>query len=360
MSAAGSAARRSSATRCAISCRSATCSPMSRRSCASTISRAGATTSSRRASRSCVHEKGLEAPARGGRGRIRRAARGAALELPADRSRAHRAPISLRRRSRRAQRPTSASSAAAASDAQFADFFESNVAPHKVPGYAIVTVSLKPIGGVPGDATRRPDGRGRRSRRGLFARRTARLARAEPHPAACRARRPAGRLRPARLGRPGDAQRRAGQRHHRLPRPRLLRARDRALDPDRAAHRPSASATARARATIGAAEDQDFRLHQRLRPSPRRPHRHSRPRARRRGDLSDHARRLRRRDRLDRPDHRPRLQLGDGRRRGRDDRRHLYGARAAGPSEAFLDAYRRVGMAPFKEALYERNAGADI
>ena len=28
--------------------------------------------------------------------------------------------------------------------------------------------------------------------------------------------------------------------------------------------------------------------------------------------------------------------------------------------EAFIDAFRRVGMAPFKEALYERSAGSDI
>ncbi len=35
----------------------------------------------------------------------------------------------------------------------FGNFVEVNVAPHKAPGYAIVTVSLKPIGGVPGDAT---------------------------------------------------------------------------------------------------------------------------------------------------------------------------------------------------------------
>ncbi len=31
-----------------------------------------------------------------------------------------------------------------------------------------------------------------------------------------------------------------------------------------------------------------------------------------------------------------------------------------GPGEAFLQTYRRVGMAPFKEALYERSAGSDI
>lgn len=35
----------------------------------------------------------------------------------------------------------------------FDDFVTVNVSPHKTPGYAIVTVSLKPIGGIPGDAT---------------------------------------------------------------------------------------------------------------------------------------------------------------------------------------------------------------
>ena len=37
-----------------------------------------------------------------------------------------------------------------------------------------------------------------------------------------------------------------------------------------------------------------------------------------------------------------------------------YMARREGPHEDFLSAYRRLGMAPFKEALYERSAGADI
>ncbi len=35
----------------------------------------------------------------------------------------------------------------------FGNFVDVNVAPHKVQGYATVTVSLKPIGGIPGDAT---------------------------------------------------------------------------------------------------------------------------------------------------------------------------------------------------------------
>ncbi|MHA6722868.1 nitrite/sulfite reductase [Sphingomonas sp. RS2018] len=39
------------------------------------------------------------------------------------------------------------------SDPDFAVWLDQNVAPHKQPGYAIVTVSLKPIGGIPGDAS---------------------------------------------------------------------------------------------------------------------------------------------------------------------------------------------------------------
>ncbi len=38
-------------------------------------------------------------------------------------------------------------------NAAFARWTETNVHPHKVPGYAAVTLSLKPIGGIPGDAT---------------------------------------------------------------------------------------------------------------------------------------------------------------------------------------------------------------
>lgn len=40
-----------------------------------------------------------------------------------------------------------------AADPTFARFVERNVFGHKVPGYGIITVSLKPIGGVPGDCT---------------------------------------------------------------------------------------------------------------------------------------------------------------------------------------------------------------
>ena len=39
------------------------------------------------------------------------------------------------------------------SDPAFALFAKHNVFPHKVPGHGIVTVSLKPVGGIPGDAS---------------------------------------------------------------------------------------------------------------------------------------------------------------------------------------------------------------
>jgi len=42
---------------------------------------------------------------------------------------------------------------AVASDADFARWTRTNLHPHRVPGYASATISLKPIGGIPGDAT---------------------------------------------------------------------------------------------------------------------------------------------------------------------------------------------------------------
>jgi sulfite reductase (NADPH) hemoprotein beta-component len=39
------------------------------------------------------------------------------------------------------------------SDPDFAVWLDQNVAAHKQPGHAIVTISLKPIGGIPGDAS---------------------------------------------------------------------------------------------------------------------------------------------------------------------------------------------------------------
>ncbi|NIR62181.1 MAG: nitrite/sulfite reductase, partial [Gammaproteobacteria bacterium] len=38
-------------------------------------------------------------------------------------------------------------------DPTFAQWVERNTYPHRVPGHVAATVSLKPIGGAPGDAT---------------------------------------------------------------------------------------------------------------------------------------------------------------------------------------------------------------
>lgn len=43
--------------------------------------------------------------------------------------------------------------AARATNPDFATFVEANTFPHRVPGYAALTISLKPIGGAPGDIT---------------------------------------------------------------------------------------------------------------------------------------------------------------------------------------------------------------
>ncbi len=47
----------------------------------------------------------------------------------------------------------SASDAIDRSDPDFAVWVDQNVAAHKVPGHAIVNISLKPVGGIPGDAS---------------------------------------------------------------------------------------------------------------------------------------------------------------------------------------------------------------
>ncbi|SEH20115.1 sulfite reductase (NADPH) hemoprotein beta-component [Sphingopyxis sp. YR583] len=48
---------------------------------------------------------------------------------------------------------TSAPDAIDRSDPDFAVWVDQNVAAHKAPGYAIVNISLKPVGGIPGDAS---------------------------------------------------------------------------------------------------------------------------------------------------------------------------------------------------------------
>ena len=124
---------------------------------------------------------------------------------------------------------------------------------------------------------RRADAHRRRSRLALLLRRDARQPSPESRAAACEARRSLHDLEDPQGGRPGGVQYRARRRHHRLPGSRLLRAGDRPLDPGLAGdlaplRRPEPPAGHRS------AQDQHLGLHQCLRPSSRRQHRHPRPR----------------------------------------------------------------------------------
>ena len=261
-----------------------------------------------------VHEIGAEAFAREVEEEWQRI-RDGALKLPAEEIRrieAYFAPPAFE------SRPAKAS--LRAPDRAFDRWVTRNTHAHRQPGYSIVTISLKPIGGIPGDASRRADGRRRRSRRALLLRRGARHARAEPGAAARAPVRPVGGLSGAEAGRPGRGQRRARHRHHRLPRPRLLRARQCPLDPHRPAH---LRAACRPAGHDRRSQDQDLGLHQRLRSPSRRPHRHPGRGEARRGALPAPARRLGCRGRDARFHHRPRLRSRRHRRRRREGRRPL-------------------------------------
>ena len=108
-----------------------------------------------------VHETGAEEIARQVEAECGRARRTAELTLPRGRDRAHRrlfraAGAGRAARGRRG-RPDGARSIPAASR----DWLDQNVATHRHPGYAVVTISLKAIGEAPGDAT--PTARWKRS-----------------------------------------------------------------------------------------------------------------------------------------------------------------------------------------------------
>ena len=204
----------------------------------------------------------------------------------------------------------------AAHDPQFEAWRKNSVFPHKVPGYAIVTLSLKPVGGPPGDATAdQMDAVADLADKYSFG--EIRVGHEQnlalPHvakrdlPALWRA---------LDADRPRDAECQPDHRHHRLPGAGLLLARQCALDPDRAGTDP-AFCQSRHRQPDRPAAHQHFRLHQCLRTSSRRPYRHSGRREERRGILPDHHRRPRRRARRTRPSDRAVGALCRRRRRGR-------------------------------------------
>ena len=179
-------------------------------------------------------DQGRRAGARSRRGRRRRRA----LQLSRLRARSR----TIRRRWRAPARRTAA----------FAAWLENSVANHKQPGYAIVTLSLKPTGAPPGDATaEQMDAIADLADRYSFG--EIRVGHEQnlvlPHVAQKRSARA---LAEARSARAGDAECRARLRHHRLPGARLLQPRQCALDPGRAGADASASATMRWRAPSAA------------------------------------------------------------------------------------------------------------
>jgi sulfite reductase (NADPH) hemoprotein beta-component len=99
-----------------------------------------------------VHEKGVDAIRDAVEAEFARQMSGDALELPPDdvaRIRAYFSPPAL------PARPATSAvlEKRRKEDAEFARFVDLNLTPHKVPGHALISISLKPIGGIPGDAT---------------------------------------------------------------------------------------------------------------------------------------------------------------------------------------------------------------
>ncbi len=207
-------------------------------------------------------------------------------------------------------------------DKRFRLWLGNSVANHKVAGHAIVTLSLKPEGEPPGDATA--------AQMDAIADLADRYSHGEirvgheqnlvlPHVAQ---RDLPGAVAGARRDRRRHAQCRAGLRHHRLSRPRLLQPCQRTLDPGRRGdHAPLQGSRPRPRPRTAA--HQHIGLHQRLRPSSRRPHRHPRRREERPGILPGDDRRPGRRGRPARHHTRSGRALWRDRRRGRGHRRRL-------------------------------------
>ena len=234
-------------------------------------------------------------------------------------------------------------------DFLFARWVRSNVAPHKRPGYAIVTLSLKPVGGVPGDATDAQmdavaDLADEYSFGEIRVTHEQNLVLADVEQARLYEiwrKLEALKLAEPNIGLAGDIIACPG-----LDYCALANARSIPVAQQISKHFADLDAAAGYRR----AEDQDLRLHQCLRPPPCGPYRHPRRRQARPGILPDHPRRQRRRERLHRRYRRPGLQ-----------HRRVVGAvetiidtylKLRGEDERFLDTYRRIGLKPFKEKLY--------
>ncbi len=216
-----------------------------------------------------VHEIGAEAFAREVEEEWQRIREGALL-LPAEEIRrieAYFAPPAFERRPGKA--------GLRAPDRAFDRWVTRNTHAHRQPGYAIVTISLKPIGGIPGDASAaQMDAIADLAERYSFD--EVRVSHEQnlvlPH---VRLSNLWDVYQNSEADRPCRGQCRARHGHHRLPRSRLLHPCQRPFDP----YRPANLGASRHPAGRNRrSQDQDFGLHQRLRPSSRRPYRHSRRR----------------------------------------------------------------------------------
>ena len=163
--------------------------------------------------------------------------------------------------------------------------------PHKVPGYAAVTLSLKKTGVPPGDVTaEQMDASPTSPTATRFGELRVTHEQNLVLPTCASATCSRSGAKRATLG-PRDAEHRPAHRHHRLPGRRLLRAGQRPVDPDRRRRSSERFDDLDYLHDIGELELNISRLHQRLRPPPRRPHRHPRRRQERRGVVPDRDRR---------------------------------------------------------------------
>ena len=244
--------------------------------------------------------------------------------------------------------PTSTSTQGQSAD--FQAWYRYNTRPHKVPGYRAVIVSLKAHGEAPGDITADADGSRRRSGRS----RSSGEVRATHDQNLV-----LGEVRQIDLletwqalkaHEPGDAEHRHAHRHDLLPGARFLQPGQCRLDRHRQAD-PRALQRFRLPLRPRPHRDQDVRLHECLRPPPRRPHRHPRRRQARRGVVPDHPRWFGRQQqpRWARSSVRrwPRMQWPKPSRRILD----VYVAQRE-DGEEFLETVRRIGVEPFSERVY--------
>ncbi len=222
-------------------------------------------------------------------------------------------------------------------DPAYGRWLDNNINSHRQPGYASVTISLKPIGGAPGDATdKQMDDVADIAERYAFD--ELRVSHEQnlvlPHVAISDLRAVYDGLVAT-----GLAEGNAGLISDIICCPGMdfCALGDGPLDPDRAGNRAQVRGTG-APGGNRRSQDQDFRLHQCLRPPPCRPYRHSRRREEGWRTLPDHARRRRHRERLGRQDHRTRLRGGRSAERHRDAGRYLH----CPPDECRRKFHRRL------------------